>query len=326
MNQSNNFVGQHIFSQITTLCNRQELSAVIQESKADRYYKHLRCYEHFISMLYCVVSGCTSLREIVSGLGVAQGKLNHLGINYVPPRSTLSDGNKNRPAHVFKNMYHHLYKKHKPFLSDSTLPKAVVQKLFLLDSTVFGLFKAILKTVGRHNDNGKKKGGVKKNTVIEGSSLMPCFIQFSAAAEHDQQVYKALSLPQGSYIVFDKGYNNYRQFAAFGKQGIRFVTRQKDNAIYESEYECLHDAHTPNPDILKEETIIQAYKDEDGTQQTLRLRRIAWWDGKRKVLYELITNTDGRLNCSLKSSSKTFPFNTLWATTRMLSKYRYGVH
>ena len=290
MNQSNNFVGQHIFAQITTLCSRQELSAAILAAKADRYYKHLRCYEHFISMLYCVVSGCTSLREIVSGLGVAQGKLNHLGIGYVPPRSTLSDGNKNRPAHVFKSIYQHLYQKHKPSLSDSTLPKAVVQKLFLMDSTVFGLFKAILKTVGRHSDNGKKKGGIKKNTVIEGSSLMPCFIQFSAAAYHDQQVYKALSLPEGSYIVFDKGYNNYRQFASFCGQGIRFVTRQKENAVFQGEYECLHDAHTPNPDILKEETILQSYKDDNGEQKILRLRRIAWWDEKREVLYELITN------------------------------------
>ena len=290
MNQSNNFVGQHIFSQITSLCSRQELSSIIRDCKADRYYKHLRCYEHFISMLYCVVSGCTSLREIVSGLGVAQGKLNHLGIGYVPPRSTLSDGNKNRPAHVFKNIYQHLYKKHKPFLSDSTLPQSVVQKLFLMDSTVFGLFKAILKTVGRHSDNGKKKGGIKKNTVIEGSSLMPCFVQFSSAAEHDQQVYKALSLPEGSYVVFDKGYNNYRQFANFCNQGIRFVTRQKENAVYEGEYECLHDAHTPNPDILKEETILQPYADEVGEQKILRLRRIAWWDERRQVLYELITN------------------------------------
>jgi hypothetical protein len=26
--------------------------------------------------------------------------------------------------------------------------------------------------VGRHSDNGKKKGGIKKNTVIEGSSII----------------------------------------------------------------------------------------------------------------------------------------------------------
>lgn len=290
MNQSKNFFGQHIFSQISTLCKRSQLSEVIRSTKADRYYKHLRCYEHFISMMYCVISGCTSLREIVSGLSVAQGKLNHLGIDYVPPRSTLSDGNKNRPASVFKNIYQQLYQQYKPSLSDSTLPKAILQKLFLMDATVFGLFKAILKTSGRHSDNGKKKGGIKKNTVIEGSSLMPCFIQFSAAADNDQQIYKVLALPQGSYVVFDKGYNNYRQFAAFSASGIRFVTRQKQNAVYQLEYECLQEEHTPHPGILKEESIQQSYKDENGEQKILRLRRIAWWDEKREVLYELITN------------------------------------
>jgi hypothetical protein len=241
-------------------------------------------------MLYCVISGATSLREIVSGLGIAQGKLNHLGIDYVPPRSTLSDGNMNRPANVFKSIYQHLYQKYKPNLSDSTLPQAVIQKLFLMDATVFSLFKAILKTSGRHSDNGKKKGGIKKNTVIEGSSLMPCFIQFSAAADNDQQIYKVLSLPEGSYVVFDKGYNNYRQFANFTQSGIYFVTRQKDNAVYSSEYECLYDTDTPHPDILKEESILQSYKDANGEQKTVRLRRIAWWDENREVLYELITN------------------------------------
>jgi hypothetical protein len=73
MNQSTNYFGQHLFSQVATLCKRNQLSEVIQSTKADRYYKHLRCYEHFISMLYCVISGCTSLREIVSGLAGQSG-------------------------------------------------------------------------------------------------------------------------------------------------------------------------------------------------------------------------------------------------------------
>jgi hypothetical protein len=117
-------------------------------------------------------------------------------------------------------------------LSDSTLPKTILQKLFLLDATVFGLFKAILKTSGRHAANGKKKGGMKKNTVIDATSMMPSFIQFDAAADNDQRIYKNLSLPAGSYMVLDKGYNNYRKFAAFSQVGIHFITRQKDNAKY----------------------------------------------------------------------------------------------
>jgi Transposase DDE domain/Domain of unknown function (DUF4372) len=289
MNQSTNYFGQHLFAQITTLCNRSILTPVTRQTNANRYYKKLHYYEHFISMLYCTLSGCTSLREISSGLGVAQGKLNHLGIDYVPPKSTLSDGNRQRSSEVFKETYQYLYKLYKPSLSDSTLPKAVLQKLFLLDATVFSLFKAILKTSGRYAANGKKKGGIKKNTVIEASSLMPCFIQFDAAADNDQLIYKHLSLPAGSYIVFDKGYNNYRQFAAFGAAGISFITRQKENAVYTSAIECLHGAGSPTA-IIKEEIILQTYKNENNIEQTLRLRRIAWWDADKQRVFEFITN------------------------------------
>lgn len=289
MNQSSNFFGQHLFSQITSLCSKSILQRCIQESGGNRCYKRLKTYEHFIAMLYCVITGCTSLREIEAGLSIAQGKLNHLGIDYVPPRSTLSDGNKNRSSKVFKAIYEELYRIFKPTLSDSTLPKAILQNLFLLDATVFSLFKAILKTSGRHAENGRKKGGIKKNTVLHGLSLMPHFVEFSAAADHDQQIFKALKLPEGSYIVFDKGYNNYRQFAAFTEAGIYFITRQKENAVYTSVVECLHDESSPD-NIIKEEIILQEYTDENNQKQTIKLRRIAWWDPIQKRVYEFITN------------------------------------
>jgi hypothetical protein len=240
-------------------------------------------------MMYCVLSGCTSLREIESGLAVAQGKLNHLGISYVPPRSTLSDGNKNRPSDVFRAVYHKLYQMYKPSLSDSTLPKHVLERLFLMDATVFSLFKAILKTTGRHSADGKKKGGIKKNTVIEATSLMPCFIKFDEAAASDQRIYKCLSLPSGSYLVFDKGYNNYRQYAAFTRSGIFFITRQKDNAVFNDVLECLHDKTSPD-NILKETVIEQTYKDEDNNEQKMLLRRIVWWDDDKQRYFEFITN------------------------------------
>jgi hypothetical protein len=290
MNQSNNYFGQHLFSQLISLCNKQILSPVISNCKANHYYKQLKTYEHFVAMLYCVVTGSTSLREIEAGLGIAQGKLNHLGIDYVPPRSTLSDGNKNRPANVFKSIYEQLYVLYKPRFSDSTLSKSILDKLFLMDATVFSLFKAILKTNGRHNDNGKKKGGIKKNTVLAANSLMPHFIDFSAAADHDQQIFGKLQLPQGSYLVFDKGYNNYKQYAKFTEQGIFFVTRQRENAVYDIAVECLHDESTSS-NILQETIIIQNYKDELNNLQTLKLRRIAWYDEKHNRSYEFITNS-----------------------------------
>ena len=173
--------------------------------------------------------------------------------------------------------------------SDSTLAKPILDRLFLMDTTVFSLFKAILKTNRRHSDNGKKKGGIKKNTVLHGSFLMPHFIDFSPAADNDQNIYSKLQLPQGSYLLFDKGYNNYKQYAKFTEQGIYLVTRQKENAVYNIAMECLHD-DTTSSNILQETIITQTYKNELNNLQTLKLRRIAWYDEKQNKSYAFITN------------------------------------
>ncbi len=223
------------------------------------------------------------------GLDAYEGKLNHINLKEAPARSTLSDANKRRPSSVFQEVFNYLNSKYRGAISDSTLPNEVLSKLFLVDSTVFSLFKAILKTTGRHSANGKKKGGIKKNTMLHGSTLMPVLIQFNAAADNDQQFLQFIKLPKGSYLTFDKGYNNYQQFAAFTIEGIFFITRQKDNAVYKSISEKILTDQTPDA-VLKEETIEQNFKDADGKIQRIQLRRIAWWDAKENRTYEFITN------------------------------------
>ena len=60
-------------------------------------------------------------------------------------------------------------------------------------------------------------------------------------------------------MVFDKGYNNYKEYAKFTKQGTFFVTSQKENAVYDIALECLHDDNTSS-NILQETIITQPLK------------------------------------------------------------------
>jgi hypothetical protein len=289
MNKTTTFVGQHIFSQLLSLSSKDSLSSVFKSTNANKWYKSIKAWDHYVTMMFCVLSGCTSLREIVMGLEAFGGKLNHLNLDKVPPRSTLADANEGRASLVFAKIYEELSRRYRLNLSDSTLPKAVLSKLFIIDSTVFSLFKAILKTSGRISGDGKKKGGIKKNTMLEATSHMPVLIRFNAAADNDQQFLKYINLPSGSYLTFDKGYNNYRQFARFTENGIFFITRQKDNAVYTSVAEKILTNETPD-EVLKDEIIHQTYTDEKGKEQTVELRRIAWWDTTGKRVYEFITN------------------------------------
>jgi len=177
MNKSTTYVGQHILSQIFSLCPKNELAPIFIKARSDYRAKRLKTWEHFVTMMFSVLSGSTSLRETCMGLEAYEGKLNHLNIKEVPARSTLADANKRRISSVFQEIFNYLNSKYQGAISDSTLPKEVLSKLFLIDSTVFSLFKAILKTTGRHSSDGKKKGGIKKNTMLDGATLMPILIR-----------------------------------------------------------------------------------------------------------------------------------------------------
>lgn len=276
-------------SQILSLSSKDSLSSVARSTGGNKWYKSIKIWDHYVTMMYGALSGCTSLREIVMGLEAFGGKLNHLNIEKAPARSTLADANKRRSSDVFAKIYKELSSRYHLKLSDSTLPASVLSRLFIIDSTVFSLFKSILKTSGRTPADGKKKGGIKKNTMMEATSHMPVLIRFNAAADNDQQFLKHIQLPAGSYVTFDKGYNSYKQFARFTEKDIFFITRQKDNAVYSAVSEKILTRQMPDA-LLKEEVIHQTYTNDGGQEQTLILRRIAWWDAAGGRVYEFITN------------------------------------
>ena len=288
MNKSTVFVGQPVFSQLLSLIDKPIIRETILEHKANRCYKKLFLWDHLVSMLYGVYTHCTSLRELQHGLEICQGKLNHLNLDRVPPRSTLSDGNMNRPSKVFGTIYQKLYGTYKNTISDSRMKNDAIKGLYILDSSTISLFKAILKPAGRKRKDGKSKGGMKVHTLLNADTNMPSFIKYSAAALHDQQFYKYIKeLPDHSIIAFDKAYINYSQFDAFTERNIYYVTRQKDNADYTSIIEF--DLPDNAPHILKDETIEVSYT-VDKAIYTQQMRRVAVYAAKYKKAFIYITN------------------------------------
>ena len=284
MNKINKFSGIPVISQIINLLDRVKINRTARRNQSDRYYKKFKTIDHLITMIYVVLSGCNSLREITSIILACEGKINHLGIKYFPRRSTISDANRKRNSSVFSDIYFGLYHKYRKIISDSKLKDTVIKHLQIVDSTTIGLFCDILKGVGRNPLNGKKKGGIKMHTMINATEDVPTLIRFTSAATHDHEFLKDLELKKGSIVVFDKGYNDYTQYLRWNLEGVYFVTRQKDNAVWTSIEEYEIPVGTDNG-VLKDEKI---KVEKDG--KYIELRRIAYWDEKHKIVYEFISN------------------------------------
>lgn len=304
MCKDTNFIGQPIFGQLLSYLDKGFIKKASKELEADRYVKKFTSYKHVVVMLFAVFEGYHSIRDTVLGLLSNANKLSHLGLDYVVRRSTLSDANIRRPNELFAKVYYDTYQRHKNVLSDSQLSKKDIMRLYIMDSTTITLFKEILKGVGRKPENGKKKGGIKAHTIIDYQDNMPCFIRYTEAAKHDHVLLKDVVLPENSIICFDKGYVDYEQYEAFTQKKIWYVTRLKDNALYQAreEFDIPDDAHAG---ILKDEEIELSYG--KNKQLKHKARRIAYWDDDNDRVFEFITN-----NFDLKAEEITMIYKKRW--------------
>lgn len=292
MNKNSHFFGQSVFGQLISLIDKDIVSAAVKESQSDYRIKRFKSSDHLISMLFTVFSNSSSLREVSSAMLGLKGKTQHFQLQNIPYRSTLSDANKRRTSEVFAKIYGRLYKKYRRFISDSRLDYDFEKRIEVIDSTTIGLFKDILKCVGRKSANGKSKGGIKVHTQMNLQERVPKLVWYSAASIHDHEFLKIVNLKPHQIAVFDKGYTDYAQYERFTQKQILFVTRLKTNAAYQVKSENEIPDYIDNG-VLKDEIIEVDLKENGRLSGTTKLRRIAYWDEENKRSFEFVTNLFG---------------------------------
>lgn len=283
MQQSNNFSGKPIISQILNFIPRDLVYRTADRYGADRYVKTFKTYDHLMTLLYAVLSDCSSLRELSTAMLACEGKLKHLGIDYFPKRSTLSDANSRRTDKVFEDIYYALLKKYACVLSDSWSGKVSLEKLFVMDSTTITLFKDVLKGTSKAM-NGKKKGGLKIHTLIKASEDVPSLINLTDRACRDLDFLPQIKLPRGSWLLFDRGYKDYCLWRTLTDNEIFFITREHSNAVCKliAPFSCPES----DQDQLKKDWHVHVVH----KKIKLCLRRIEWFDPLYNRMFVFLTN------------------------------------
>jgi len=288
MDKSTHFFGTSVFGQLISLIDPRIISSCTKRSDSDRYVKKFKTKDHLISMLFCSFAKCSSLREVSGAMLGLSGKTKHFQLNHIPKKSTLSDANKRRDANVFGSIYNELLKKYGHLISDSRIKDVINKQVEIIDSSTISLFKDILKCVGRNPQNGKKKGGIKLHSVINVDEAVPKMVWFSSAATHDHMLLDKLKHDSNTIYVFDKGYNDYKAFEKFSLSQTGFVTRIKDNAVYETVTDSEID-DSIHSGVEKDEIIEIQVKNDNGTTP-LKLRRVQFYDRVLKRRFEFLTN------------------------------------
>lgn len=216
-----------MFSQILKLIPRIEFERIVRETGAEYRSKGLSSWSQFVAMLFCQLGRAHSLREIEGGLKSCEGKLAHLGIE-APARSSLSYANNHRPWQFAEKVFYQLFEK-VAAKAQGKRKFRFKNKLVSIDSTVIDLCLSMYDWAKFR----RTKGAVKLHLVLDHDGYLPCFGLITDGKVHDVKAAQQMSFAPDTIVVDDRGYNDYRLFAKWTEAEVFFVTRMKDNALFE---------------------------------------------------------------------------------------------
>ena len=274
-----------LFSQLVALFSRQRFYELVYRHRSERYAKGFSSWDQFVAMLFCQLAQAKSLREISGGLASSLGKLRHLGVKAAPNKSTLSYANAHRPWQLFRDLFYETLQWCQLAAPGKIKRFRFKNKLLSLDSSVISLCLALFPWAKFR----RTKGAVKLHLLLDHDGYLPSFAHITEGKKHDVHIARLLSLPAGSIVAMDRGYNDYKLFGDWTRNGVYFVTRLKENAVY-----LVIEQH-PVPaggSIISDETIFLAAPIAQ-TTCPFPLRRIVSTDPETGVPITLLTNHFG---------------------------------
>lgn len=275
-----NVATSSLFSQLLSLVDRNGFAKLVRETGSERRSKGFASWDHFVAMLFCQIAQARSLREIDGGLSSCDGKLQHLGMDGAPGRSTLSYANTHRPAELFEKLFYKV-------LGNVTLHAPgkkfrFKSKLYSLDSTVIELCASMFDWAKFR----ATKGAAKLHLLLDHDGHLPCYAMITEGKVADVTIAQQLKLPKGSLVVMDRGYNDYRLFARWTDEGVGFVTRLKKNALWASHEERPVKAGGK----VRRDTEGRFFDFDASRRIETRFRRVTVWIEEKGEEMALLTN------------------------------------
>jgi len=272
-----------IFSQLLQLFPRLEFEQAVKEHHAERSTKGFSSWGQFVAMLFCQLGRAHSLREICGGLASCEGKLKHLGVPEAPKKSTLAYANQRRPWELYRTVFEQTLAKCQSVVAASGSKKKFrfKNKLVSLDSSTIDLCMSVFDWAKFR----RTKGAVKLHLLLDHDGHLPSYAVITDGKKSDIRVAWGMKFAAGAVLVVDRGYNDYDWFAELTDQEVFFVTRMKDNAIYD----VVERREVPDKGHVRSDEVI-FFPSMAANGKEYFFRRVEVWDEEQQRTLVFLTN------------------------------------
>ena len=217
----------YVFSQLVSVAlDRNHFNYLVRKYEGDKYVKHFTCWNQLLVMMFGQLCNRESLRDLTNAVAAHQKKCYHLGFGMHVSKTNLAYANSNRDYRIFEEYAYYL-------IAEARKKRAtdIFQlggNVYAFDSTTIDLCLSVFWWAKFR----KHKGGIKVHTLYDVETQVPAFFHITEAAVHDSKVMSVIPYETGSYYVFDRGYNDFKQLYRIEEIGSYFVIRAKKNLQY----------------------------------------------------------------------------------------------
>lgn len=213
-----------------SLIPERDFKACVDCYKGNYRARNFSCRNQFLVMSYAQLTGRDSLRDIENCLMALSTKLYHCGISYAVPRNTLAKANENRDWHIYKDFAEVLLKKVRPLYAKDHFRLELDNMVYAFDSSTISLCLKLCPWAKFR----KTKGGIKMHTLLDLRGNLPVSVYLTTASVNDVKGLDELYIEPAAIYLMDKGYVDFnRLFKLINKKNAYFVTRAKDNMLFE---------------------------------------------------------------------------------------------
>ena len=218
---------KYVFAQLVAFLDRNHFNYLARKYSGDRYVKHFTCWNQLLALMFGQLSNRESLRDLVVALEAHQSKCYHLGLGRNPiAKTTFATANQNRDYRIFEEFAFYMMD-----LARSRRAMEIFKlkgNVYAFDSTTIPLCLSVFWWAKFR----KKKGGVKAHVLYDLESQVPAFFHVTTASVHDSKAMKEIPYESGSYYVFDRGYNAFKELYRIHLHESFFIVRAKKNLKY----------------------------------------------------------------------------------------------
>ena len=279
-----------VIRQILDLIPTHLLARQVRHHQTDKGCHKYKTYDQLVALMFGQLGKCYTLSDISCGLSISTTFLSDLGLSQSPSKSTMSDGNKNRTYNIFESLYYSLLSYHKYALKSNyqshIIEEIKNETIKLIDSTTISLCLAMFDWAKYRT----AKGGLKIHTVWDDTLGLPDIINITEAKLHDSKGLLTQVFSKGTIIVEDRAYFDFDLMKQRCEAKNIFVTRIKENTVYET-IEELELPDDIDQDILKDELIyLTSPKAEEKGINGIKFRLVSVFKADENKVIHIISN------------------------------------